>query len=158
MHPGFPCVGCHCFPLILAPSWVGTFILSPSRPALFAGPLLALSMTMLPRCQFEWERNAAIRRTSPDAAWFGRSLNRYPFQLPRGCAGRSASIGRHHRRRCCTGLWQSICLLVVGCLHASGCQGAGCGDVLNRRLFHWPNGPGRAGTQLHRRHRDHRGV
>jgi len=34
--------------------------LSPSRLALFAGPLVALSMTMLLRFQFEWEVNAAI--------------------------------------------------------------------------------------------------
>ena len=34
--------------------------MNPSRLALFAGPLLALSMTMLLRFQFEWEANAAI--------------------------------------------------------------------------------------------------
>ena len=34
--------------------------MSPFLLALFAGPLLALSMTMLLRFQFEWEANAAI--------------------------------------------------------------------------------------------------
>ena len=35
--------------------------MSPSRLVLFAGPLLALSMTMLLRFQFEWEANTATK-------------------------------------------------------------------------------------------------